>query len=302
MHTIAAATTDWFGTFWTQWHVLIRVLLILVGAILVRWILLFSVRRVVNSVVGGVKVRNNVLETIANEISPIAKARVVQRTRTMGSVLNNFITWTVAIFALTMVLSELGVAIGALAAGAGLVGAGIGFGAQSLVRDLISGLFIVFEDQYGVGDSVNLGEISGAVELVGLRVTQIRDIDGVLWYVRNGEILRVGNHSQGWSRAVVDVALDYNADVDSAKALIEKASGEVASAPDNTLSVIGTPAVWGIHPLSGDQIVIRVVQKTKAGKSDDLARDLRVAITRELDAAGITLASSKATIFVQSSK
>ncbi len=302
MHTIAAATTDWFGAFWTQWHVLIRVLLILAGAILVRWILLFSVRRVVNSVVGGVKVRNNVLETIASEISPIAKARVVQRTRTMGSVLNNFITWTVAIFALTMVLSELGVAIGALAAGAGLVGAGIGFGAQSLVRDLISGLFIVFEDQYGVGDAVNLGEISGTVELVGLRVTQVRDIDGVLWYVRNGEILRVGNHSQGWSRAVVDVALDYNANVESAKALIEKAAGETASAPDNTLAVIGTPEVWGIHALSGDQIVIRVVQKTKAGKSDDLARDLRVAIKRELDAAGITLASSKATIYVHTEK
>jgi small conductance mechanosensitive channel len=113
----------------------------------------------------------------------------------MGSVLANIITWTVFTLAVTMILSELGVAVGALIAGAGIIGAAIGFGAQNLVRDFLSGLFIVLEDQYGVGDRVDLGEASGVVENVGLRVTKLRDSKGTVWFVRNGEILRVGNLS-----------------------------------------------------------------------------------------------------------
>lgn len=300
MHTLAASTADWFATFWEQWHVVIRVVLIIVVSVIARWILLFSVKRVVKRVSDGVVVKNNVVASIAQEISPIAKARVVQRTKTMGSVLNNFITWTLAVLAVTMVLSELGVAIGALAAGAGLIGAGIGFGAQSLVKDLISGLFIVFEDQFGVGDSVNLGEISGTVEVVGLRVTQVRDQDGVLWYVRNGEILRVGNHSQGWSRAVVDVALAYDADVQKAQGVIERVAGVVASEPSNTAKVLAEPEVWGVHALSGDQVVIRVVQKAKSGTADELARDLRSQLKIALDAAGVPLANSKTAIYIDS--
>jgi small-conductance mechanosensitive channel len=300
MHTLAATTADWFTTFWDQWHVVIRVAIIIVVSLVARWLLLFSVRRVVNRVSSGVRVKNTLVANLAQEISPIAKERVVQRTQTMGSVLNNFITWTVLVLAITMVLSELGVAIGALAAGAGLIGAGIGFGAQSLVKDLISGLFIVFEDQFGVGDSVNLGEISGTVELVGLRVTQVRDVDGVLWYVRNGEILRVGNHSQGWSRAVVDVALAYDADVQKAQGVIEKAAAVVASEPHNTAKVLAAPEVWGVHALSGDQVVIRVVQKAKAGTADDLARDLRSHLKQALDAASIPLANTKTAIYIES--
>jgi small-conductance mechanosensitive channel len=291
---IATTASDWFTTFWANWHVLIRVILIIVGAIVLRWLLLLSVRRIVKSVESGANIKNKVLTTITNEISPVSKARVVQRSKTMASVFNNFITWTVTTFALTMVLSELGVAIGALAAGAGLLGAGIGFGAQSLIKDLISGLFIVVEDQYGVGDSVDLGEISGTVEAVGLRITQVRDADGVLWYIRNGEIIRVGNQSQGWARAIVDISLAYGTDVEKAKKLIEETAGQVASAPGNTAAVIGEPDVWGIHSLSGDEIVFRVVQKVKAGQSDGIARDLRSYLKKSLDSAGIQLASKQA--------
>jgi small conductance mechanosensitive channel len=294
MYISAAATADWLQSFWNQWHVLIRIGAIIIGSILIRWILMFFVARVVRSVESGIAIRNKVVDHIANELSPIARARVVQRTKTMASVLNNFITWTILGFALTMVLSELGVAIGALAAGAGLVGAGIGFGAQSLIKDLISGLFIVVEDQYGVGDSVNLGEISGTVEGVGLRITQVRDVDGVLWYVRNGEIVRVGNHSQGWSRAIVDVSLDYRVNVDDAMRVIEAAAAEVASEPENTERVIGVPDVWGVHALSGDELVFRVVQKAKAGKADDLARALRKNLKKRLDEAGLALTSKQA--------
>lgn len=180
--------TEWLTIVWRDWSTLIRIVLIVVGAVVLRAILLASVRKVIQGIVGGAKNKSD-------EGSALAQARLVQRARTMGSVLGNLITWSVYTVAVTMLLSELGVAVGALIAGAGIVGAALGFGAQNLVRDVLSGLFIVLEDQYGVGDKVDLGEASGTVENVGLRVTQLRDAKGVRWYVRNGEILRVGNSS-----------------------------------------------------------------------------------------------------------
>lgn len=180
--------SEWLTVIWHDWSTLIRIALIVIGSVVLRAILLISVKRVITGIIGGAKAKNG-------NGSALAQARIVQRARTMGSVLGNLITWTVYTIAATMLLSELGVAVGALIAGAGIVGAALGFGAQNLVRDILSGLFIVLEDQYGVGDKVDLGEASGTVENVGLRVTQLRDTKGTLWYVRNGEILRVGNSS-----------------------------------------------------------------------------------------------------------
>jgi small-conductance mechanosensitive channel len=204
----------WWGAIWDVWHTPIRILAIIIGAVIVRSLLLLSVRRVVRGVIAGMNGK------AAHAAGLVANARVVQRSRTLGSVLSNFFTWTVVLVALSSILSELGVAVGALVAGAGILGAALGFGAQSLVRDLISGIFIVFEDQYGVGDSVDLGQAIGVVESVGLRVTQVRDVSGVLWYVRNGEVVRVGNQSQGWSRVVLDIPIDYSASVEQALSLI----------------------------------------------------------------------------------
>ena len=185
---IFEATSNWLALIWQDWSTLIRIGLILIGAIILRALLLVSVKKVVKGIVSGAKNKSA-------SSGALAQARLVQRARTMGSVLGNLITWTVYTIAITMILSELGVAVGALIAGAGIIGAALGFGAQNLVRDLLSGLFIVLEHQYGVGDKVDLGEASGVVENVGLRVTQLRDSKGTLWYVRNGEILRVGNSS-----------------------------------------------------------------------------------------------------------
>ena len=106
-----------------------------------------------------------------------------------------------------MMLSELGVNVAPIIASAGILGIALGFGAQSLVKDFLSGIFMIFEDQYGVGDVVDLGEAIGTVEAVSLRVTRLRDVNGTVWYVRNGEILRVGNMSQNWARTVLDVGV-----------------------------------------------------------------------------------------------
>jgi len=179
-----ASVSQWFQLVWQDWSTLIRIFLIIVSAVILRALLLGSVKRVVKGISSG--------KSLASSITP---ERMILRAKTLGSVLSNFITWSIYVIAVTMLLSELGVAVGALIAGAGILGAALGFGAQNIVRDLLSGLFIVFEDQYGIGDSVDLGEASGVVESVGLRITQLRDSKGTLWYVRNGEILRVGNMS-----------------------------------------------------------------------------------------------------------
>ncbi len=174
-----------------QWSILINILVVLIVAIIAKAILSAATRKVVRTVIGGVsKVQRADLD------AGLAEQRLAARTKTIASVLDNFATWVITITAIVMVLSELGVNVGALIAVSTVVGAAIGFGAQTLVKDLISGLFIVFEDQYGVGDRVQLDGVTGVVERVGLRVTEVRDENAVLWFIRNGEILKVGNFSQ----------------------------------------------------------------------------------------------------------
>ncbi|HET9658615.1 MAG TPA: mechanosensitive ion channel domain-containing protein, partial [Kineosporiaceae bacterium] len=139
--------------------------------------------------------------------SPLLSARREQRARTMGSVLKSLTTGAVAVLLLLMVMQLLGFSVTPLLTGAGIVGVALGFGSQTLVKDFLSGVFMIAEDQYGVGDVVDLGQASGVVEAVGLRVTRLRDVDGTVWYLRNGEVLRVGNRSQGWARAVLDIGV-----------------------------------------------------------------------------------------------
>lgn len=175
----------------SEWSLLIHIAVILLLAVVAKIILSFATKRAVRTIIGGVsKVQRTDVDTV------IAEQRLAQRTKTIASVLDNFATWAITITAVVMVLSELGVNVGALIAVSTVIGAAIGFGAQTLVKDLISGLFIVFEDQYGVGDKVQLDGVTGVVERVGLRVTEVRDESSVLWFLRNGEILKVGNFSQ----------------------------------------------------------------------------------------------------------
>jgi small conductance mechanosensitive channel len=175
----------------SEWALLIHMVVILLVAVVAKIILSFATKRAVRTIIGGVsKVQRTDVDTV------MAEQRLAQRTKTIASVLDNFATWAITITAVVMVLSELGVNVGALIAVSTVIGAAIGFGAQTLVKDLISGLFIVFEDQYGVGDKVQLDGVTGVVERVGLRVTEVRDENSVLWFLRNGEILKVGNFSQ----------------------------------------------------------------------------------------------------------
>jgi moderate conductance mechanosensitive channel len=283
----------WWGAVWDVWHTPIRILAIVVGAFVARSLLLLSVKRVIRGIIAGMNGK------AAQAAGLVQNARVVQRASTLGSVLSNFITWTVVLVALSSVLSELGVAVGALVAGAGILGAALGFGAQSLVRDLISGLFIVFEDQYGVGDSVDLGQATGVVESVGLRVTQVRDVSGVLWYVRNGEVVRVGNQSQGWSRVVLDIPIAYSAPLDKARDVILAAAKSTIEDKALAKQLQGEPEVWGIELLSGEQVVLRLVQQVGPSHADEVARELRARIKSALDKNNIAMATAKTPIHVE---
>lgn len=279
---------SWIVSFYTEWGPGLRILLSILAALLLRGLLQLAINRVVKSVTKSVRK----IEDITKETSPLAQARLLQRTRTIASVLGNLATWGLAFTVISIALTEVGVSAGAIVAGAGILGAGLGFGAQSLVKDLISGLFIVFEDQYGVGDFVDLGQAEGVVESVGLRVTQVRDLEGTLWFVRNGEIMRVGNQSQGWARAILDVAIEYKSNISKAQEALIKAAKSIDG------KTLGEPEIWGINSISGDEIVLRLVQKTKPEDKDDVARKLRLAVKEEFDKADIKLAPSSNAIYV----
>jgi small-conductance mechanosensitive channel len=217
---------------------------------------------------------------------PVSQRRA-QRARTIGSVLRSLSSAVVLLIGSIMVLGEFGVALGPILASAGIVGVAVGFGAQNLVRDFLSGVFMLLEDQYGVGDIVDLGEASGVVESVGLRITTVRDVNGTVWYVRNGEILRVGNKSQGYAVAVVDVPLAHSADIAQAIELVAETATERVAATDVVESVLEAPEVLGVERVGPEGVTLRMTVKVKPGQQFAVQRALNAAITNALDHAGV---------------
>ncbi|WP_309708055.1 mechanosensitive ion channel domain-containing protein [Pseudolysinimonas sp.] len=265
-----------------------RVLTIIVVASLVRLVLQLVIRRVVNRVISGVKKKQNVEDTAALQASPVAAMRIVQRTRAFGGVLSSTVTTVVILVSLVLIVSAIDPnATGAFSLITAALGAGLGFGAQNVVRDVLNGLFIVTEDQLGVGDVVDLGQATGVVEAVGIRVTTVRDVNGTLWYVRNGEILRVGNMSQGWARVILDLAIPYDADIDAVKERMLQTGVEMRADGKWKRLMIEQPEIWGIESISAEAIILRLVVKTRSGAKDDVARELRARVKRTLDGMGI---------------
>lgn len=213
--------------------------------------------------------------------------RRAARASTIGSVLRSLVTWLVYMIMFMLILAEFNVNLGPLLASAGVVGLAIGFGAQALVKDVLSGIFLIMEDQYGVGDLVDLGESVGTVEMVGLRVTTIRDLQGTLWYVRNGEIIRVGNHSQSWANVVLDIPLGPNVDVDDAARIIGEAVTAVAEDPEWEDAILASPDLQGVSDITIDGAKFRVLVKSDSSRQWALGRELRGRIAHSLQEAGI---------------
>ncbi|WP_431779205.1 mechanosensitive ion channel family protein [Microbacterium aurantiacum] len=263
---------------------------IIVGALLLAWILRIVIRRVVDRIVGGAKSKANVDDTQALERSPLASVRVVQRTRTLGSILHNIVNVAIVVIALLLIVNVFAPnALGSLTLLTAAVGAGLGFGAQNIVKDVLNGIFIVAEDQVGIGDVVDLGLATGIVEFVSVRVTHVRDANGTLWYVRNGEILRIGNLSQGWSRVIIDVAVPADADIDEVESTMLDTAKALAQDPKWRTRMVDKPEVWGLESVTGDTLVIRLVMKTRANAKDDVGRELRVRLKRAIEGMGLTV-------------
>lgn len=223
------------------------------------------------------------------EDAATARKRQAQRAQTVGSVLRSVVTiviWTIAIL---MIISELGFNIAPVIASAGIAGVALSFGAQSLVKDYLAGISIVAEDQLGIGDVVDLGEASGTVESVGLRVTQVRDVEGTLWHVRNGEILRVGNKSQGWARTIVDVPVPYNSNIEEVTDLLLHAARRVKKETEIGRSIRGKPEVWGIEEMTGEYLTLRIAVRTAPLQQWDVARILRIYVKEALDHDGLRI-------------
>ena len=269
----------------------LTILAIVLGAIIVNRLARRLVKRGLRGLhsgpvkerLGAVRRRapNALLET--EEIS----LRATQRIEALATVLRSVVSVVIAAVALLLVLGEVGLDLAPLLAGAGILGVALGFGAQSLVKDFLSGLFILVEDQFGVGDVVDLDPgVSGVVEAVSLRTTRLRAVDGTVWHVPNGEIRRVGNKSQLWSRALLDIEVSYATDLERASAIIKAEADAVWNEHDEVLE---EPELWGVENLGPNGVLIRLVVKTRPSEQWAISRELRQRIKAAFDREGIEI-------------
>jgi small conductance mechanosensitive channel len=250
--------------------------LIIVSACVLALLLRLVIRRVVRRIVDTAKSKAKVDDTQALERSPLADMRLIQRTRTLGSILQNIVNVILVVVALLLIVWVLSPALlSSLTLLTAAVGAGLGFGAQNIVKDVLNGLFLVAEDQIGIGDVVDLGLASGVVEHVSVRVTQVRDVNGTLWYVRNGEVTRIGNMSQGWARAIIDIGVAPDSDLELVESTMLDTAQDLAKDPKWRTRIIEKPEIWGLRTITGEALVVRVVMKTRALAMDDVAQELR---------------------------
>ena len=223
--------------------------------------------------------------------------RRAQRAETIGALLRSISAVAIWAVAGLMIMAELGLNLGPLIAGAGIVGIALGFGSQNLVRDFVTGVFMLAEDQYGVGDVIDVGPATGRVEGVSLRTTRLRDINGTVWHVPNGEIQRVGNKSQQWARAVVDVDVAYDTDIRRATEVIKASADAMWTDENSPAMMIEEPEVLGVENLGADGIAIRLVVKTAPDAQLAVARELRARIKRAFDTEGIEIPFPQRTVW-----
>jgi small conductance mechanosensitive channel len=210
-----------------------------------------------------------------------------QRARALGSILRSAVSVIVFGIATLTVLGDLGVNLTPLLLSTTVLGVALGFGAQNLVRDYLAGILMLVEDHYGVGDTINVKDATGTVEAMTLLTTRLRDVNGVVWHIRNGTIDSVGNESQGWSRAVIDYPVPYGEDLARIRALMEQAANSLFRERGWRKIMLEKPEVWGAQELSSKEVTMRIVAKTTPMRQWEVARELRARVKAALDAAGV---------------
>ncbi len=295
-NTVDAVTQWWQSEHMRSWLVdkPIGIALILIVAIVGNWLLRRLITKLAdNSIKKGklsspLSPRKTHVET-DKALASTNEARRVSRIQTLAGVGRSAVTIFVWVWAVLAILDKLGVNVAPLVASAGVVGVALGFGAQALVKDFLSGIFMLMEDQYGIGDTIDLGNgVFGDVESISLRITTVRDIDGALWYVRNGEILQVANHSDRYSVARIQVPVALSNDPDKAFSVISAAAADASHAPTIRDIILAEPTVNGMSGLEVDHMSYRVSVKTLPGKQWDVQRALQSRILSAMHAEGIS--------------
>lgn len=283
----------------------LKVVLILVVAFVVNRLVRRAIARAENRMVRDreQRLRNRQAREVEDgrfeDMEPEARRKVLeltqateqakQRAQTLGSIMRSTATAVIYAIAILMVLSEFDIDLGPLVASAGIAGIALGFGAQSIVRDFLTGFFMLVEDQYGVGDIIDIGEASGVVEAISLRTTQVRDVNGTLWYVPNGEIHRVANKSQQWARAVLDIEVAYDTDIELAMRVIKETADSVWRDHIAKATILEEPELWGVENFGESAIAIRLVVKTEPGEQFNTAREIRKRLVKTFAAEGIEI-------------
>jgi small-conductance mechanosensitive channel len=269
-----------------------EIVAILVAALLVRALLVRAIHRIVAH--AAESKRESRTGRLFEGGLLLATERRKQRTHTLGSVLRSLTSTLIFVIAMLMIISVLRIPTAPILASISVVGFAVGFGARNLVTDFVAGVSMILEDQYGVGDVIDAGAATGTVEEVGLRVTRLRDADGVVWYLRNGNIDRIGNKSQGFGRAVVDVPVAYDEDMAAARQVLEEvASGLYAEDEWREQYLDEEPQVTGIEVLDGAAVVLRVQARTPPQRQQPVERELRARLKSALDEAGVVVASTR---------
>ncbi|WP_181275301.1 mechanosensitive ion channel family protein [Brevibacterium oceani] len=287
----AASDFDWSFLLGAPLQITVIVIMAFVVNLIVRYFIRRFTTAVAKGTVGSEKAEGAGLTKFSSAAleaqrtgidQQTIKERRAQRAKTVGRMLSSVTTILISVIAALMILDALSFNIAPILASAGIAGVAIAFGAQELVRDYLSGFFIVIEDQYGIGDTVDLGEAVGEVEDVGLRRTQVRDLTGTLWHVRNGEILRVGNLSQGWARAVLDIPIDYRTSMDDYREMTADVTRTLKKDPEIARAMLEDPEIAGVQSLSGSYRVIRTMVKTKPNQQWMVERAFRAELMTEL--------------------
>ncbi|MFD4029346.1 mechanosensitive ion channel family protein [Streptomyces sp. NPDC058637] len=282
----AGNAAGWVQENWSTWlNTGLRILLILTIALVLRYV----IRRALTNLIDRMNRSAQAVEGTALGGLLVNAERRRQRSEAIGSVLRSVTSFMILGTAALMILGAFQINLAPLLASAGVAGVALGFGARNLVTDFLSGVFMILEDQYGVGDQIDAGVASGEVIEVGLRVTKLRGDNGEIWYVRNGEVKRIGNLSQGWSTAGVDVTVRPTEDLDRVRQAITEASGAMAKEEPWSERLWGPVEILGLDAVLLDSMTVRVTAKTMPGKALGVERELRWRIKQALDVAGIRM-------------
>ncbi|MEV7424270.1 MULTISPECIES: mechanosensitive ion channel family protein [unclassified Streptomyces] len=282
----ATEAASWVEQNWATWlSVGLRMVLILVIALVLRHV----IRRALTKLIERMNRSVQTVEGSALGGLLVNAERRRQRSEAIGSVLRSVTSFLILGTAALMMLGALNINLAPLLASAGVAGVALGFGARNLVTDFLSGVFMILEDQYGVGDTIDAGVASGEVIEVGLRVTKLRGEHGEIWYVRNGEVKRIGNLSQGWATAGVDVVVNPSEDLERVRAVLDEVAGRIAKDDPWNERLWGPVEVLGLDSVLLDSVTVRLSAKTMPGQSTAVERELRWRVKRAFDEAGIRI-------------